>query len=99
MRTTGPVLARRATEDTELLGRFIPKGTMLSVASASAHRLGDHWINVDEFDPLRHVEPRNEHKAHRFGYVPFEVESERATISKGGDLAFEIGSECLFFSS
>lgn len=66
-----PVLSRRTTEDTELLGRFIPKGTMVGVAPASTHRMGDHWINVEEFDPLRHAEPREEQKAHRFGYVPF----------------------------
>jgi cytochrome P450 len=66
-----PVLARRATEDTELLGHFIPKGTMVGLAPNIVHRLGDHWINVDAFEPLRHADPRNEHKAHRFGYVPF----------------------------
>jgi cytochrome P450 len=66
-----PILARRTTEDTELVGHFIPKGTILGVAPGITHRLGDHWVNVDEFDPFRHSEPRNEHKAHRFGYVPF----------------------------
>jgi cytochrome P450 len=66
-----PALMRRTTQDTELLGRFIPKGTVVSVAPGATHRLGDHWINAEDFDPMRHAEPRNEHKAHRFGYVPF----------------------------
>lgn len=66
-----PALVRRTTEDTELLGHFVPKGTMVVVAPGATHSLGDHWVNVDDFDPLRHAEPRNEHKAHRFGFVPF----------------------------
>lgn len=66
-----PALMRRTTKDTELAGRFIPKGTIVSVAPGATHKLGDHWINADDFDPLRHAEPRNEQKAHRFGYVPF----------------------------
>ncbi len=73
MRLVAPVpgLVRRTTEDTDLLGHFVPKGTMVVVAPGATHSLGDHWVNVDDFDPLRHAEPRNEHKAHRFGYVPF----------------------------
>lgn len=66
-----PALMRRATKDTELLGHFIPKGTLLNVVPGVTHRLGDHWVSADDFDPTRHAEPRNEHKAHRFGYVPF----------------------------
>jgi len=66
-----PALMRRTTQDTELIGHFIPKDTIVSVAPGGTHRLGDHWINADDFDPMRHAEPRNEHKAHRFGFVPF----------------------------
>jgi len=66
-----PALMRRTTADTELLGHFIPKGTLVNVVPGATHRLGDHWVNAEDFDPLRHAEPRNEQKAHRFGYVPF----------------------------
>jgi cytochrome P450 len=66
-----PALMRRTTADTELLGHFIPKGTLVNVVPGVTHLLGDHWVNADDFDPLRHADPRNEHKAHRFGYVPF----------------------------
>jgi cytochrome P450 len=41
------------------------------VVPGALHTIGDHWMAVDDFDPSRHAEPRNEHKAHRFGYVPF----------------------------
>jgi cytochrome P450 len=66
-----PALMRRTTQDTELLGHFIPKGTIVNVVPGATHMLGDHWINADDFDPLRHADPRNEHKSHRFGYIPF----------------------------
>ena len=66
-----PALVRRATEDTELVGRYVPKGTMVVVAPGAIHTVGDHWVNVSDFDPLRHAEPRNEHKIHRYGYIPF----------------------------
>ena len=66
-----PALVRRTTEDTELLGHFIPKGTMVDVVPGSLHLIGDHWVNADNFDPLRHAEPRQEQKTHRYGYVPF----------------------------
>lgn len=66
-----PALVRRTTADTELLGRFLPKGTIVNVVPGALHLLGDHWVNAEEFDPLRNADPRNEHKAHRYGYVPF----------------------------
>ena len=66
-----PALVRRTTQDTELLGHFIPKGTMVDVVPGSLHLIGDHWVNADDFDPLRHAEPRQEQKTHRYGYVPF----------------------------
>ena len=66
-----PVLSRRTTQDTELLGKYIPKGTMVNVIPGALHLLGDHWINADGFDPGRFEEGRDEHKEHRYGYVPF----------------------------
>ena len=66
-----PALVRKATADTELAGRFVPKGTIVTVAPGALHTIGDHWVNVADFDPTRYAEPRAEHKAHRFGYVPF----------------------------
>jgi cytochrome P450 len=66
-----PALVRRTTADTALVGHYIPKGTIVNVVPGATHLLGDHWVNADDFDPTRHADPRNEHKAHRFGYVPF----------------------------
>ncbi|MGN6160719.1 MAG: cytochrome P450 [Marmoricola sp.] len=73
MRLVAPVPAfvRRATTDTELEGKFIPKGTMINVVPGALHLLGDHWVNSDAFEPDRFAGERGEHKEHRYGYVPF----------------------------
>lgn len=66
-----PAMVRKTTADVDLVGHYVPSGTIVSVAPGATHELGDFWINAQDFDPLRHQEPRNEHKQHRFGYVPF----------------------------
>ena len=66
-----PALMRRTTADTELCGKYLPKGTLVSVAPGTLHLLGDHWVSAETFDPERHSDARAEQKAHRFGYVPF----------------------------
>ena len=66
-----PVLARRTTQDTDLLGKYIPKGTLVTVVPGALHLVGDHWINAEGFDPERFSQGRDEHKDHRYGYVPF----------------------------
>ena len=73
MRLVAPVpsFVRRTTADTELAGHFIPKGNIVTVVPGALHLIGDHWVNADDFDPMRHADPRNEHKAHRFAYAPF----------------------------
>lgn len=66
-----PAMVRKTTADIDLAGYHVLAGTMISVAPGATHELGDIWTNSREFDPLRFVEPRSEHKQHRFGYVPF----------------------------
>jgi cytochrome P450 len=66
-----PALVRRTTEDTELAGRFVPKGTIVSVSPGAVHVLPDRWTAPDDFDPERFAEPRREDKAHRFQSIPF----------------------------
>ncbi|HWU23038.1 MAG TPA: cytochrome P450 [Nocardioides sp.] len=66
-----PALVRRTTVDTDLLGKYIPAGTIVNVVPGALHLLGDHWVNAEDFDPGRFDEDRSEHKAHRFAYVPF----------------------------
>ncbi|KAI8070958.1 cytochrome P-450 cyp509A1 [Gongronella butleri] len=57
LRNTNPVLSlvtpRVATEDTELAGHFIPKGTLVNVNMYDLHHNEDVWKNPYEFNPDR----------------------------------------------
>lgn len=69
--TPVPALGRRAVRDTEILGHFVPAGTMVSVGAWASHLLPELWSSPDEFDPLRFAEPRREDKQARFASIPF----------------------------
>ena len=73
MRMVAPVpgLVREAAEDTEICGRFVPKGTLISVVTDAVHRAPDAWTDSDAFDIDRFLEPREEQKSHRFAHLPF----------------------------
>lgn len=45
-----------ATEDTELSGTFIPKGTLLNIEIFNVHHTEKYWKNSKEFNPDRFVE-------------------------------------------
>ncbi len=55
---TDPAFARFATQDTELHGIRIPKGSVIHLNFSSANRDPSRWERPDEFDPGR------EHKTH-----------------------------------
>ena len=69
--TPVPGMARRTTRDTDVLGHYIPAGTMVNVASWASHLLPATWAAAESFDPLRFDEPRREDKQHRFTFMPF----------------------------
>jgi len=73
MRQVAPVpgLVRETTEDTDICGQFVPKGTMVSIISDSTHRYPEVWTNPEAFDLDRFLEPRLEQKKHRFAHIPF----------------------------
>jgi len=66
-----PGMARRAIEDTEICGHYVPAGTMVSVGSWASHLLPSLWAAADDFDPSRFDEPRREDKQHRYASMPF----------------------------
>ena len=66
-----PVLGREATEDMDICGHFVPKGTLIAVVTDPTHRNDSVWTDPDSFDIDRFVDPRNEHKGHRFAHIPF----------------------------
>ncbi len=69
--TPVPGMARRTTEDTEICGHFVPKGTMVTVGAWASHLLPSIWADADSFDPSRFDEPRREDKQHRYAHLPF----------------------------
>jgi cytochrome P450 len=64
-------MARRAVRDTEILGHFVPEGTMITVSAWASHLLPMIWAAADEFDPSRYDEPRREDKQHRLAHMAF----------------------------
>lgn len=66
-----PTYARRAVQDTEVLGHYIPAGAMVQVSPVINHFSPDIWTNPDDFDPDRFAEHRREDKTHRYAWIPF----------------------------
>ena len=72
MRLYPPVwwLARIAQTDTELLGRRLPRGTMVFLHLRQVHRDPDAWQEPDAFRPDRFL-PGPTATRHRYAYLPF----------------------------
>lgn len=66
-----PIMFRGAVKDTQLLGRFIPEGTLLGMMTKFTHHMPEYWSDPYTFDPDRFSEERREDKGHRNLYVPF----------------------------
>ncbi|WP_445186533.1 cytochrome P450 [Pseudonocardia sp. Cha107L01] len=73
MRINAPVggLFRETVKDTEVLGHYIPAGTIVMTSTYATQRLAEVWPNPDEFDPGRFAEDRREDKVHRYAWAPF----------------------------
>lgn len=66
-----PSLSRYTVKDTEVLGHFIPAGTMVSVTPHFTHHMAELWPDPERFDPGRFAEDRREDKVHRYAWEPF----------------------------
>jgi cytochrome P450 len=66
-----PFNMRHTVRDTELLGYYLPAGTNVMTWPGMNHRLPELWTDPLKFDPERFVEPRAEHKKHRYAFAPF----------------------------
>lgn len=73
LRLWGPshTLPRVALQSFDFLDHKIPAKTMIFLSPSCTHRLENYWTNPDAFDPDRFSEPREEHKAHRYLFMPF----------------------------
>ncbi|HKY13675.1 MAG TPA: cytochrome P450 [Microthrixaceae bacterium] len=54
---TDPMFSRWVTEDTELCGTPLPKGSVLHLGLGAANRDPLRWESPDEYDPLRPLKP------------------------------------------
>jgi cytochrome P450 len=66
-----PVVSRRAVKDTEVLGRYIPRGSYVSVVVHFTHHMAEYWPDPEKFDPERFAPERREDKIHRYAWEPF----------------------------
>ncbi|MGH3931364.1 MAG: cytochrome P450 [Pseudonocardiaceae bacterium] len=66
-----PWLPRKTVADTEVLGHFLPAGTMVTIGMHFTHHMAEYWPDPERFDPERFAEHRREDKVHRFAWVPF----------------------------
>jgi cytochrome P450 len=73
LRMNAPVgmLAREAIKDTEIDGRYIPKGTKVTLALHPSMRMEPWWKDPDTFDPERFTPERAEDSSHKYAWVPF----------------------------
>lgn len=65
-----PVISRTPLEDDEILGWFIPKGTIVETCPWVTHRHPEFWERPEEFLPGRFAEERRREQ-HPFAYFPF----------------------------
>jgi cytochrome P450 len=66
-----PALARRAVKDTEVLGHFVPEGTLVAAGVGFTHHMPEYWPDPERFDPERFAEDRREDKIHPHAWEPF----------------------------
>ncbi|PRX49891.1 cytochrome P450 [Prauserella shujinwangii] len=66
-----PTMARTTVKDTEVLGYFLPAGTMVAVTPHFSHHLPGYWPDPERFDPGRFAPDRREDKVHRYAWEPF----------------------------
>ena len=64
------LIARSPSEDDEIGGYCIPKGSIVFIPIYSIHRHPRYWPNPEGFDPTRFA-PENKDSHPRYSYVPF----------------------------
>lgn len=69
---TAPFIGREVTEDTDICGYTVPKGTGAGVLTFLLHRNPKVFPNPEKFDPDRFL-PENTIGRHPYAYVPFSA--------------------------
>lgn len=63
-------LGRELSQDTELSGKMVPKGSQLLINMDIIHKRPEFWPNPEKFDPLRFT-PENSVGRHEMAFMPF----------------------------
>ena len=64
-------IPRRTTRPVEIEGHAIPAGTPMWINLEYNHRDPAIWTRPEAFEPERFAAPREEHKRHKFAWMPF----------------------------
>ncbi|MFC9995110.1 cytochrome P450 [Nocardia sp. NPDC127526] len=62
---------RETIADTDILGYYIPQGTLIMIGAVPLMRNEDYWSDPDVFDPERFNTERHEDSSHRYAWSPF----------------------------
>ncbi|MBB5801379.1 cytochrome P450 [Saccharothrix ecbatanensis] len=64
------LISRTPTEDDEIAGYHVPKGSMVLLSAFVTHRHPEHWPNPEGFDPDRWADGKADGR-HRYSWWPF----------------------------
>ncbi|XP_065568203.1 cytochrome P450 4c3-like [Artemia franciscana] len=67
-----PIFSRHATEDIEMDGFIVPKGSAVSIVPFLMHRDPTYFKDPERFDPDRFL-PENSMGRHPYAYIPFSA--------------------------
>lgn len=62
---------RETVADTDILGYYVPAGTLVMCGAYATMRTEDYWHDAHVFDPERFAPERREDRSHRFAWAPF----------------------------
>jgi len=65
------ILLRRSILECQIADIKIPAHTMLFMIPGFNHRMPEFWSHPGTFDPNRFSEERQEHRRHKFQFIPF----------------------------
>ncbi|ETN66930.1 cytochrome P450 [Anopheles darlingi] len=77
-----PIIARIATENTEVLGERITRGTSVAVDIFLMHRSEEYFLDPDRFDPTRFEGMRDTDTFNPYTYIPFSAGSRNCIGQK-----------------
>ncbi|KAK0162781.1 hypothetical protein PV327_006527 [Microctonus hyperodae] len=77
----GPLLTREVTDDIEIDGHLVPKGSTFLMLPFVTHRSMEYWDEPNKFIPERFL-PENSKNRHPYAYLPFSAGSRRCAGTK-----------------